>query len=153
MGRAEIISHHIKRHDYKLYCEKHETGVLCIYREGQRVESYEVDGDVIHFVRPAPHFVTALTHDWSMQGRPADWGTIPIMKRLNDLDLWNRDLVSEIEKNDEKKKEAEQRELQNKNEDFLKDYRTTFKNAFADVNVGSMAKTDKRRTHEKRIKQ
>lgn len=153
MGRAEHITHHIKSHDHKLYCGKHETGVLCIFRESQRTETYDIDGDVIHFIRPAPHFVSALTHDWSLKGRPVDWGILPIMKRLDDLDLWKRDLVGEIEKNDSKKKEAEKRDLQNKSEDFLSDYRSTFKKAFADVNVSSLEKTDKRRVHEKRVKQ
>jgi hypothetical protein len=153
MGRIERINEVIQGHDYKLYCERHVTGVLCVYRKGDRVESYEIDGDVIHFIRPCPHFVFALTHDWSLNGRPVEWGTLPIAKRLHDIDLWKRDLVSDIERNDEKRRESEARELQNQNEAFLKDHRSIFKKAFDDVNTANMEKVDKRRSYEKRIKQ
>src|SRR4029077_5261698 len=57
VGRVDVISKFVKRFDSKLYCEMHEEGKLCVFRKSQRVESYDVDGLMIDFIRPAPHFV------------------------------------------------------------------------------------------------
>lgn len=145
MGRAERITEYIKRYDHELYCEDRE-GKLCIYRKGSRVEYYDVEGDSYGFVRPDPHFVLALTHNWKQSGYPVEWGLHPIYERLQSSDLWKRDMVSEIEENYAKKEQSDQRKLSNDTESFLKDFRRSFAKSFDDVNTSAMDKTkDSRR--------
>lgn len=148
MGRAEQITKAVKSYDSKLYCEKSREGKLCVYRRGSRIEPYDIDGLAINFVRPAPHFVFALTHDWKLAGRPVDWGVLPIMNRLKAIDLWQRDLAEESIKSVERASESYQRDMGNSIESFLYDFRSSFKKATADINTASMKKIDRRRKDE-----
>lgn len=148
MGRAKVVSDFVKRHDRLLYCESRD-GKLCIYRKSQRIESYEIDNVTIHFVRPAPYFVCALTENWSMDAEPRDWGLLPILERLQFLDLWNRDLVREIREQDENKRQSRDRALDNHLEAYLKDHRREFAKATNDIRTSNMENTDKRKTGEK----
>lgn len=149
MGRAKQITSFIRRYDPELYCEG-KDGMLCIYRKSQRIESYDFEGTVIHYVRPAPFFIFALTHDWSATGRPVDWGCLPILERLQQCDLHKRDMASEIERQEEKRTEEVARERANKTEDLFKDMRKTFAKATNDINTSTLKKTDLRKIKEKR---
>lgn len=150
MGRAERITKAIKLHDSKLYCERGEEGKLCVYRKGQIVESYRYDDEsVLHFVRPAPYFVFALTDNWKITGRAVDWGIEPIMARLTALDLWNRDVAGEIIQQELKERASLERERQNTVESFLLDFRRQFAKTFDGVNTSTLSKKDSRRDYEK----
>jgi len=151
VGRAEQVTELIKAHDSKLYCDRGREGKLCIYRKSTRVERYEIDGVSIGFVRPAPHFVMALTDNWQMHGREVDWGLIPILQRLQSMDLWNRNLAEDLIEGYEKKEKQVARDASNKNEDFLREFRKPFAETFKDVNTANMKKIDKRRLQEKKI--
>ena len=124
-------------------------GKLCIFRKGSRIESYDVDGVTIDFVRPAPHFVFALTDDWSTNGIPVDHGLEPILDRLKTIDLHKRDLVAEIQRNQEERDASNERALSNHVESYLLDKRKEFARATNDVLTHSMTKTDKRKLGEK----
>jgi hypothetical protein len=151
VGRAERVTELIKSHDSKLYCERSESGKLCIYRKSSRVEWYELDGSMLGFVRPTSHLIMALTHNWFESGYEVDWGLEVIFQRLKSLDLWTRDLAADIEKNEERIAKERLRDTQNKNEDFLREFRKPFAKAFSDVNTANMKKIDKRRIEEKKV--
>jgi hypothetical protein len=141
VGRVERISSAVQSHDWKLYCAKDIAGKLCIFRKSQRVETFYLDDTtVIHSVRPAPHFVMALTHNWKANGIPVDWGLEPILARVKSLDLWNRDIVSDLEVQEEKHLESCERDRKNKTEDFLHEFRSDFKRTFSDVNTSTLDK-------------
>lgn len=148
MGRAERVTSVISEHDPKLYCEGRD-GKLCIFRRSQRIESYDYDGMTINFVRPAPFFIIALTDDWRMSGTPVDWGLVPIMNRLREIDLWNRDMASEIIRKEEEVSRINEKDFKNNGEAFLKDYRREFARTFNDVRTSNMSKKDKRKIGEK----
>lgn len=147
MGRAERVSKAVKRYDPKLYCERRE-GKLCVLRKSSRVETYDVDGLLIDFVRPAPSFVFALTHNWKMNGEPVEWGLLPIIERLRMNDLWSRDLADECIRATEKATESKEREKASNNEAFLKDFRRQFAKATDGINTANLAKIDRRRKDE-----
>lgn len=151
MGRRQDITSFVKRFDPLLFCESKE-GKLCLFRKGTRVETYDVNGTAIDFLRPAPHFVFALTHDWNLSGDPCDRGLEQIRARLVEIDLWNRDLVAEIEKREEEREKAHNRELDNHIESYLLDHRREFAKATNDVNTASMSKADKRKKDERKLK-
>lgn len=152
MGRAERITKTIKLHDRELYCERNEEGKLCVYRRSKRVESLRLDDEsVLHFVRPAPHFVFALTHDWRMSGEPKDWGIEPVLARIKALDLWNRDLAGDLIQDEIKERQSLERDRQNTTEAFLKDFRRQFAKTFNDVNTTNLAKKDSRYLGDKMV--
>lgn len=152
MGRVDVVSNFVKRFDSKLYCEKNEEGKPCIYRKSHRVETYDVDGVTIDFIRPSPHFVFSLTDTWNLNGEVVDRGLEQIRDRLISIDLWNRDLAKEIEERDEKNRESRERSLDNHIESYLLDHRKEFARASNDVLTHSMSKTDRRKKDERKIK-
>lgn len=158
MGREDVITKAIKLHDRELYCERSGEGKLCVYRKGQRVESFRLDDDgtgadesVLHFLRPTPHFVFALTENWRMASEPRDWGLEPILARIKAHDLWNRDVAGDAIEQELKESASLERERQNTIESFLLDYRRQFAKAFDGVNTSTLAKKDSRRTYDKRV--
>lgn len=140
MGRMERITHHLKRYDEKLFCAKNEEGKPCVYRKGTRVETYDVDGNTIHFVRPTTSFVFAITDTWRATGTPVEWGILPIMDHLRSIDCWHRDIASDLIAQEIKHSESSDRARQNRDEDFLREMRGTFKKTFDDVVTGNMDK-------------
>lgn len=148
MGREEAITRYLRKHDPLLYCECRE-GKLCVLRKSTRVESYDVDGTTIHFVVPSPFFIMALTSDWKLKSEPRDWGSLPILQRLKEIDCWNRDLAGESIKDVEKDSYRAQRHLSNETEAFVKDFRGAFKKSTSDILTHSLPKKDKRRKQEK----
>lgn len=153
MGRIERITREIQAYDRELYCDKGKEGMLCIYRKSKRAEHYQLeDGVWLTSVRPAPHLIFPLTDNWNVKGKPVDWGIVPILQRLKALDLWNRDIVSDIEEEYDKDKKESARKQKNNTESFLYEFRSQFKKTFNDVRTANMdMKKDSRRI--KRIKE
>jgi hypothetical protein len=138
VGRAERITSYIKRHDPLLFCEKSKDGKLCIYRKSQRIESYDIDGTIVHFVLPAPYLVLALTDTWNLSGVSKDWGIEPIMNRLRMSDLWTRDVAKESMESVEKANASKDRAIENHIESYLKDIRKDFAHVTNDIVTGSL---------------
>jgi hypothetical protein len=140
VGRAEDVTRFIKRYDPKLYCEKSREGKLCVFRKGQTIESYDVDGTIIDFVRPAPYLVFALTNDWTVNGEPCDRGLDPIYFRLQEIDVWNRDLAKESLQSIVKGKESRARAVENHIESYLLENRREFARLTNDINTSTLDK-------------
>jgi hypothetical protein len=140
VDRASVITSYIKRFDSLLFCEKSGDGKLCIYRKDQRIESYDVDGVVIHFVRSAPYLVLALTDTWNINGSPRDWGIEPILNRLRMSDTWSRNVAEESIKSIERHNESKDRAIDNHIESFLKDKRREFARITNDINTANLEK-------------
>lgn len=146
MGRESQLTRQLKRYDKELYCGKNSAGQLCIFRNSKVWDTFELDDGVfLRVSRPAPHFICALTHNWQASGRPVDWGYMPIIQRLQEMDLQKRDLVSEIEKQTERALESSERHLKNETEAFFSEKRSVFKKAFSDINTANLSKKEKRR--------
>lgn len=154
MGRAELITKHLRSYDRELYCAEDTEGKLCVWRKVSKIERYTIDGASIDFVRPDSHRVFSLTEDWGVKGKSADWGILPIMAKVKSCDIWQRDIVRDLEEQQMKIEKSNERDLDNKNEAFLKEFRPQFAKAFNDTRVANMdMKKDLRRTNEKKIKE
>lgn len=150
VDRADWLTESLKTHDRELYCEKHREGKLCVYRNSKRWESYQLDdGSIITVARSAPFFVFALTHNWRMDGNPVEWGYIPILNRLNEIDTQRRDMVSELEAQYEIAEKSERRQKRNQIEDGLRESYSKIKKSFSDVRTCNMEKVDNRRRKTK----
>lgn len=148
MSWAELrINKEIKKHDPKLFVKQDHRGVRSIFREAYQHHSYYFEGCSIKALIPAPHFIMALTHNWTFNGEPCEWGLEPIMRRLYEIDGWNDSsfVNSEMEKQNEKVDLASKRDMNNKLEAAAYDSYSTFKKTFADINTANMNKLDKRR--------
>lgn len=141
MRRADRITSALKKHDSELYCVEHMEGKLCVMRKSHRWETYSLDEDsTLQYLRASPFFIFALTDNWKLTGNPVDRGIEPIMARIKAIDLWNRDLASEIIDQTEKEYAEKDRDRNNKVESFLYDFRSQFKKTFSDVNVSNLKK-------------
>ena len=91
-----------------------------------------------------------MTDNWKKTGRSVDWGKDKIWERLRKIDLWEVDIVSQLEKQEEKHIEDLDRTRRNMTEDFLYEFRDDFKETFKDVNISNFdMKKDPRRKQEK----
>jgi len=153
VSREREISDYVKKYDLKLFCKKNAEGKLCIFREGYYFDTFAInDQDILSVLRLTPHFVFALTHNWKKEGKAVEWGKDKIWERLRKIDLWERDVVSELEKQEEEHIEALDKKRRNQTEDFLYEFRNDFKETFKDVNTSNLSKRDLRRTREKQVK-
>lgn len=149
MDRATILTKYLKRYDRELYCVKSREGKLCVYRNSTIWEHYSVkEGCSLSVARSAPYFILALTDNWKEHGRPVDWGSLPLIKRIEENDLHKRDLASEIIAREEKNIEAQERHRKNQSEGFFSEFHGQFKKTFSDYNTSSMKKIDRRRKDE-----
>lgn len=144
MGRMNQVTRFVKTHDSKLYCERRE-GKLCVCRKDQRIESYDIDGSSVDFILPASHLVFALTDDWTLSGQPREWGLLPILDRLKEHDLWNRDVAKDVLAQKERRSKSRDRDVDNHIEAYLKEHRRDFARATNDINTSNLSKKENRR--------
>lgn len=152
MTRAEKVTREIRKYDRLLYCEKFNrddgTGQvpLVIYRKLFRYETMEVDGNIIHYKVPSPHYVFALTDTWSVNGTPVEWGILPIMARLRAMDLWKEETeVDRMKEHSEKVDLAKEKDMRNNIESFMYEFRSQFAKATDGINTSSLEKRKDRR--------
>lgn len=140
MGRVDAVTKFVKRYDPKLFCESRD-GKLCVCREGQRIESYDVNGVRITFIRPAPYVCFALTEDWTVATEGVDRGLEQIRDRLVTIDLWSgRDIAAELIKAEEDRAASRDRAVDNHIESYLKDVRRDFARSTNDILTHSLKK-------------
>jgi hypothetical protein len=134
MGRAETLTRHLKRHDSELYASRQPTGAIWVLRRN-RSRPHE------------PHFIFALTDNWTAQGRPREWGIEPVLNRIKAHDLWrNADsVVDRILADHEKSEESDRRAARNSIESFLLEFRKPFARATNGINTSTLSKIDNRR--------
>lgn len=150
--RADRITRELRQYDPYLFARK-EGGMIKIFRRTQRMEFYDVDGSSVGFLKEDPHLVCALTHNWSVNGTPVDWGLEPISRKIRESDLWNRDTIAdELIASYDKAAESKDRHIKNQCEDIAGEIRGRFAHAVDDVNVSNLAKTDLRRKYDGRNK-
>lgn len=152
MTRADKITREIKRYDPLLYCEEFNKcdgsaqAPLVIYRKLHRYEPMEVDGIIIHYQVPSPHYVFALTDTWSINGIPVEWGVLPILARLKAMDLWKKETeLDRMKEHSDKVDASKEKDTRNSIESFLYEFRGQFAKATDGVNTSLMDKRRDRR--------
>jgi hypothetical protein len=150
--RAERLTKAVRKHDPELYVER-KGHLMCVFRKTRTLEHYEYDGVNFAFSRVSPYFVFALTDNWATTGNPVEWGIEPIIARLRAIDLWNNpSLTEDLLKSYEKRDQEKARERKNNTEAQMAEMYPIFKKAFADINTSTLAKKDRRRLDDKKLK-
>lgn len=133
MERIKSLNRILKSYDRELYAQCTKLPRIDVYRRNR-------DG------LSAPHFVFALTDNWSVSGRPVEWGLEVVIQRLKAIDLWNNgETFEDLEKQYEKKAEQGQKNLKNDIESFLGEFRHQFARATDGINTGTMDKKTSRK--------
>lgn len=145
-GRTKKLTQELKRHDRDLYVVRQPSGMHQVYRRSVRWETHEFEGQMLRVSRPNPQFVLPLTHDWSLQGKPVEWGIEPLLAEIKARDNWRDDSAFE-EMKKRRDREASNRERENRNEFRARaaDMRRDFARATNDINTSSLEKVDRRR--------
>ena len=130
--RLQLINETVRGYDRKLYAKRFDKpyGVMGIFRDS----------------KPTPHLIFALTDDWTVKGKPVQWGIDPILNRLRAHDLWNRgDIAGQLDEERSKADASSRRSLRNSIESFLYEFRSQFARATNEINTSTLEKVDRRR--------
>ena len=138
-SRTRILTEHLKKIDSKLYATRCSDGRIDVYRKAKRFIPFEYEDKKFLYSVDQPNFILALTDNWSVRGKPVEWGIDPLIHRMQEIDAWNKGLTAEdFIKDYEKADESRARARMNSHEAFLKDARPAFKKAFNDINTSNM---------------
>ena len=150
--RLTKVTKAVTAHDRDLYASRDAKGVIHIYRRGYRYLPFDLDGQTLLVSCPNPFRVFSLTDNWTISGKPVEWGIEPIIARLKAIDIWNRpEILNQPFDQDLQDEKSLKRDLRNTAESFFKENRREFARAFNDINTSSIDKTDPRRTYERKI--
>lgn len=135
MGWGELVLLSVKRltralkgHDSHLFAQESKPGRVDVYRASRTFDA-------------APHYIFSLTEDWSLHGRPVEWGVDVVVNRIKAHDLWRDDqFVENWIKQHEADQESERRTFRNSVESFLYDFRRQFAKATNEVNTSCLKK-------------
>jgi len=86
MDRASRLTQFLRQYDKALYVLKAGT-MLQIWRR----EWPLVRGMTPVSARPLEQFILAITDDWTLGGKPVEWGIEPILDQLKFMDSWRDD--------------------------------------------------------------
>ena len=136
----------IKQYDRHLFARRGEDGFISIMRENKRWALYDVDGLDFHALIDSPEFIFAITDNWTKTGQYVPWGSDQVVRRLKDIDAWaKKDLIAEIDEQNEKVDQSKSRALKNEMEAMFIDGRKAFAKATNDILTHSLDKSDKKR--------
>lgn len=87
MTRAERLTQAVRTYDKALYVLQTNTGTYQVWRK-----EYPKDWDGLTFsARNEVQFILALTDDWTLKGKPVEWGIDPLLEKLKEMDAWRDD--------------------------------------------------------------
>lgn len=154
MFRADQINKEVRQYDRDLYCIKGDSHHV-IMRKAYRAKKYDVEGVTLICFERRDEPVFHLTDNWQVNGRPADWGIEPIMRRLRYADSRNEQaFIWEKDKLDEKFEKSRLKDRKNMFESLAYEVQPVYKKIREEVNLSSLNKSDipLMKKHEARFK-
>lgn len=131
----------IKAHDRDLYAKVCKDGVVRVIQKVRK--GFTLTGE--------EWLVCSLTDTWGSQGKPRDWGILPVLDHIKFGSLERRDeSLRELNKSQEQAQESRSRAAKTIAEDCASEMRNDMKKAFSDTLTHSMDMSkDPRRKTEK----
>ncbi len=112
--------------------------MIQIHRHGERLSDCDFDPE-FGPSGPASYFICALTDNWTLQGKPVDWGIDPVMNRIRDMDLWGSNhSLDKMRERREKLKADKDNSQRNETRAIAADMRKDFARATNDINTASL---------------
>lgn len=142
------LNKELRLFDKELYAEKSDTLPTRVFRRGVHWESYQFEGATILYSRPNPYYVLSLTHDWSLNGKPVEWGIEPLLQRLREIDNHNHDVLERIYEENEKRDQLNKRSKSNEIKALATDLRRDFAKTVNDINTSTLEKVESRRNKD-----
>lgn len=139
-SRAKLLTSHLKEYDHDLYAiRESSTGTIHVYRKAKRPIHFNYDDVNYVALVENPQFILALTDNWTLKGRPVDWGIDPLLERIRSIDSFNaakkvQDLIASYEARSAQK----DKDRKDSHEAWLRDNRNVFKRAFNDINTSNL---------------
>lgn len=122
------LNRELKNHDSFLYLQEMPNGRFDVYRRSSLGCN-------------PPHLIFSLTSNWTVKGRPIEYGIDVVLARIKAHDLWRDDtFVDNYIKSHQKLKESQDRDLSNNIESFLYDFRSQFAKATDGINTSNLEK-------------
>lgn len=144
--RLREINRELKSYDRDLYADRIQSGMVQIYRKSVRWESFKYDNFTFHYAKKNPQFILALTDNWLLTGKPAEWGLEPLIQRMKEMDQWRDDgQYARLVKERERQEEDKERSKRNNIRAIASDLRKDFAKATNEINTSTLEKIDKRR--------
>lgn len=138
-SRTRTVTAHLKDYDRLLYARRESTGAIHVYRESKRPYSFEYNGDRYTALLSQPFFILALTDNWTITGKPVEWGIEPLMYRIKSIDSHKNGItIDKLLEDYTRGAEAKDKKRQNDNESWLRDNRNVFKKAFDGINTSNL---------------
>ncbi len=146
-AKIDNLNRSLRSYDRLLYAERSlGNEMIGIYRMSFRWDTYDWNGSQLSVSRPVPEPIMFLTTNWKINGTPVDWGTEPVMGRIREMDLWNRDhILDEVVAERETLKNNKARSFSNEVKARAADMRKDFAEAVSDINTSGMNMSDPRR--------
>jgi hypothetical protein len=141
----KAINRELKFFDPKLFAVKTDDGFVFIKRRGVYWASLLFDGEWLSYSRPCEFPVLSLTHDWTSEGKPVEWGIEPLLGRLREIDNYNHDVLGRIYEENEKRERVRKQSAHNNFRAAAADSRRDFAKALNDVNTSTLEKIESRR--------
>ncbi len=145
----------LRRYDRDLFAERTRDGAACVFRKVKRFVPVCVsEGFRLMNLIEDKQFVFALTDNFTLSGKPIDWGIDDVLGRVQKLDAWaNNDLFEKMDAENERVDQTRRKDLKNEMEAFWSHERDRFKSATSDILTHSLSKDEpKKRLADRSIK-
>lgn len=127
-ARLKRLNEELRGYDSKLFVQETRLGRYDVYRKSSLGCN-------------PPHFIFSLTDNWTLNGRPVDWGIDVVLNRVKACDLWRDwNVGDETIQANEKESESRERQLKNSVESFLSEFRGQFAKATDGINTSTVEK-------------
>lgn len=143
MSKLAALNREIKKVDRDLVAKKTDTGKIDIFYKETLWESYSYKECKLVYSRPILKWAASLTHNWTYEGQPVDWGIDFVVNRLNEIrreqfEMWFDDMVKKRESDKRSKEQSRRNEFRA----LAADARREFAQATNDINTSSLSKGD-----------
>lgn len=101
--RASRLQKELRSYDPQLFVVKASNGMLQVWRKPDSLNLANLYADE----RPkSAQLILPITDDWTLKGRPVEWGIDPILRKISSMDAWRDD--SGYDKFVKRREQAEQ---------------------------------------------
>lgn len=139
----------VRKYDERLYAFRASNGMVQILRKPDRLEASDYNQIEPDSADLNTQFILALTDNWTLQGKPVEWGLEPVTQRIKELDSWrDPDLTNRMRRGREREKENQERFERSEIRAKALDMRREFAKATNDINTSTLEKVENRRVKD-----